>query len=201
MIRRTTWVVLAIFVVLVGVYWLVQRQPDDEPLTGTPTAAPQLVFITGSDTIQAVRLEESSGRSVQIEKDNQGIWSLTEPETGLADQQRAGTLVTQVSDLRSLAVIATPPAPEVVGLASPAYTITITTTDGGRQAAKIGSLTPTGSGYYVEPGGGPLMVIAKGTIDGLLANLDDPPIAPTPTVELTPAVVDPSAEPTATAAP
>jgi hypothetical protein len=201
MIRRTTWIVLLIFVVLVGIYWLVQRQPDDDAATGTPTVAPQLVFITGSDTIRAVRLEDSSGRMVQIEKDDQGTWSLTEPESGMADQERASTLVSQVSNLRSLAVVDTPPAPEVVGLAAPAYTLTITTIDGGRQLAKIGSLTPTSSGYYVEPGGGPLMVIAKGTIDALVENLDDPPIAPTPTVEPTPAIADPSLEPTRTPLP
>ncbi len=191
MIRRTTWVVLAIFGLLIGIYWLVQRQPADEPVAGTPTAAPQLVFITSLDAIQAVRLQDSAGRVVQIEKDAQGNWSLTEPEAGAADQQRATSLVSQVSNLRSLVVVTTPPEPEVVGLATPAYTLTITTSDGGRQVAKIGSTTPTNSGYYVEPGGGPLMVIAKGTIDGLLANLDDPPIAPTPTVEPTLEIVDP----------
>jgi hypothetical protein len=201
MIRRNTWIVLAIFVVLVGVYWLVQRQPDDEAVTGNPTAVPQSVFITGSETIQAVRLEDSSGRIVQIEIDNQGNWSLSEPETVAADQQRATTLVTQVSNLRSLAVIETPPAPDVVGLATPAYLLTITTSNGGRQVAKIGSLTPTSSGYYVEPGGGPLMVIAKGSIDGLVSNLDDPPIAPTPTVEQTPELTGPSPEITSTPVP
>lgn len=201
MIRRSTWIVLAIFVVLVGVYWLIQRQPDSEPAAGTPTAAPQLVFITDLESIQAVRLEDSSGRAMQIEKDSQGNWSVSAPDSAEADQQRATNLVSQVSNLRSLTVVATPPAPEVVGLDEPAYTITITTADGGRQRAKIGALTPTSSGYYVEPGGGPLMVIAKGTLDGLLGNLDDPPIAPTPTVEPTPTAVGPEAEPTATPAP
>jgi len=194
MIRRTTWVVLALFVVLIGVYWFIQRQNKTKAQATTPTPSSQPVFVTGFETVQAVRLEDSSGKIVAIEKDSQGNWSLTEPEAEAADQDKASTMASQVSNFRSLAIIDNPPALDAVGLATPAYTVTVDTVDGSQQIATIGSLTPTSSGYYVESDGGPMMVVAKTAVDGFLANLDNPPIAPTPTVEITPDLTEAAPE-------
>jgi len=201
MIRRTTWVILAIFVVLVGVYWFIQRQNKQKAEATTPTPSSQPVFGTGFDAIQSVRLEDSTSRVVAVEKDGQGIWYLTVPKAELADQDQASTLASQVSNLRSLAIIDTPPALSAVGLDAPAYLLTIKTGDGNQEVAKIGSLTPTNSGYYVEAEGGPLMVVAKTAIDGLVAYLDNPPFAPTPTVEPTSTMTQGTLEPSGTPAP
>ena len=201
MIRRNTWIVLAIFVVLVGVYWFVQRQNENVAQSTTPTPSAQPVFVTALDTVQSVSVEDSAGKIVAIEKDSQGNWNLTEPEPGPADQEQAGTIVSQVSNLRSLTIIGTPPPMDVVGLDTPAYIVTIKTVDGSQQLAKIGTLTPTSSGYYVEPEGGPLMVVTKSAIDGLVAHLENPPFPPTPTVEPSPTPVEGTVEPAVTPTP
>lgn len=201
MIRKTTWVVLAIFVVLVGVYWYVQRQAKSEAQATTPTPSSQPVFVTDFGTVQAVRLEDSSGKVVAIEKDDQGNWNLTEPTAEIADQDQASTIVSQVTNLRSLAIIDNPPGNDVIGLDTPAYTITIKTVDGGQQIATVGSLTPTSSGYYVKPEGGPLMVVTKTGVDGLFAHLDNPPYPPTPTVEPSTIPAEDTPEPSSTPAP
>jgi hypothetical protein len=201
MIRRSTWIVLAIFVVLVGVYWFFQRQNENQAQSTTPTPSSQPVFVSGFETIQAVQLEDSTGKIVAIEKDSQGNWNLTKPEAGPADQDQSSTMVSQVSNLRSLAIIGTPPPLDAVGLDTPAYTVTIKTVDGSQQVANIGTLTPTSSGYYVEAEGGPLMVVTKSAIEGLVAYLENPPFPPTPTVEPSPTAAEGTVEPTVTPTP
>ena len=74
-----------------------------------------------------------------------------------------------------------------VGLAIPAKIMEFGFVNGTSHKIEIGSMTPTGSGYYVRYDAGTVYVISKSGIDALLNLLTAPPYpateTPSPTTE------------------
>ena len=75
--------------------------------------------------------------------------------------------------------------PEIVGLKDPEYTLTIRFTGGVERTVKIGVVTPTESGYYVQDADGEIVIVSKSSLDSLWDCLTNPPYLET----LTPAIL------------
>lgn len=180
MIRRTTWVILAIFVVLVGLAWYLQRNPLKANATPTPTPMQELFGIQ-ENTITSLRVESSKGKLVALGRDSNGAWALTEPKADATDTGLAEQAMSQLASLAVVTTLSTPPALADVGLASPAYTVTVVTNGGPKLVAKVGSINAIGSGYYTQLNDGPVVVASKNGLDALVSMLDNPPILNTPT--------------------
>lgn len=177
MIRRPTWILLALFVVVLGAAWLWQRSQTnkvkEEP---TATPAPMLLELD-TTTIRDLKIVDAQGKQLYLRKIGAGTWIMTEPERQNVDYEKVNPVVDQLGSAEVLNVLSTPPAQEQTGLDKPGYVVTITDQTGKNYVIEIGSETPTQSGYYVRKDGA-VYVADKIGIDSLVDLLKNPPVAP-----------------------
>lgn len=190
MIRRSTWIVLAVFVVLLGflIYWQ-QWGPGasvDDASAAIPTVAPKVpIFDLPEDAaVVGVRVESAEGGLVEVRReDDQAAWELVEPPHEDTDSQQVQTMVDQLIALRESSTLEAAPSLDVTGLESPAYTITLTLEDGTQEKLYVGDETITGTTYYIRVGDGSPQVVNQYGVDAAISMLDTLPLLPTPTAE------------------
>ncbi|MEJ2600019.1 MAG: hypothetical protein P8Z00_16920 [Anaerolineales bacterium] len=201
MIRRTTWIILAVFVVLLGAAWYLQRNKPATTLQATPTPGRQYLFEIQESNIKKLAITNDQGQRLVLGRDASGAWSLEEPKAAATDVGQAESAVTQLSTLSVLNTLASTPQAEASGLGNPSDVITLTMNSGPLQIAYIGKKTPIQNGYYAQLGkDGPVMVLKTDGVDALLRILDSPPILGTPTPTGQPAIT-PTFTPTVTPQP
>jgi hypothetical protein len=182
MIRRTTWIILGVFVVLLGLAWYLQRNKPAAALQATPTPGQQYLFNIQESNIKKLEIANNLGQRVILGRDASGVWSLQQPKANATDVGQAESAVTQLVTLSVVNTMAATPQPEASGLNSPTDVITVTMNSGPLQIAYIGKTTPIQNGYYAQLGkDGPVMVVSTDSVDALLRILDSPPILGTAT--------------------
>jgi hypothetical protein len=189
MVKRSTWILLAILALAVGAYFFIKNRPS-KVNTLTPTPTGDSFLITQADgVLQSLRISRNKGNNFQMQRDLSKTWVITAPTSGEADQGLAGAAETQVGALSIITILETPPAPSAVGLSVPAYTMELGFVSGASHKIEVGNMTPTSSGYYVRFDGGKIFVIEQSGIDALLNLLTAPPFpataTPVPTTEST----------------
>ena len=192
MIRRGTWIALAILLGLVGLSFLLRDQQAKITEAATPTDGLSPLF---DDQLRApvlIRIEGATGQAVQLRRNEDGTWVLEDPEEAAADQAAAQAAATQIGALRILSTVDL--APEIIGLDAPAYNLSLKFDDGSTHSLLIGSVTPITDGYYAQLDGGPFQVVDKYGLDELISLVETPPYLATPTARETPSAM-PSATP------
>lgn len=179
--KRSTGIVLIVFLVLVGLMlYLNQKSPSANAADVTPTATAEKLF-TGTDGLPtSIDIKSKAGQEVSIERNDAGVWVLKQPIEAEADQGSAEAAASQVSALR---IVSKPEvAPNEVGLDQPSYVLTVKLTGGMVKTVRIGDLTPTSSGYYTSvDDNNVVLIVGKSGLDALLTMVTSPPIASTPT--------------------
>ncbi|MFZ5822645.1 MAG: DUF4340 domain-containing protein [Chloroflexota bacterium] len=186
--KRSTWIVLFVFLALVGlmVYLDQKETPTDETAATTPTVPPEKLFNETDGTPTSIEIASQDGRTVKLAHNEAGLWTLEKPIEAEADQGAAEAAATQVASLRILSKPEVAPAD--AGLVSPSFSLTVKTSSGAEKDIRIGDTTPTGSGYYAQEAGSEAVIILDKTgIDVLLGLLASPPYLNTPTPSPTPA--------------
>lgn len=191
MIRRSTWAVVAIFVLLLAATLIYQRTQGQPKAVATPTVnANAMLFNLDEKSVVSLHIE-GAGKVVDIGRDASGSWLVNEPKGGPTD---AGKVESAMSQLVNLSIVGTlNPTTDlnVYGLAKANYVITVATNDGKKDVASVGDLTPTSNGYYVRLNDQAPKVVSKYSMDALLGLLNNPPFQDTPTPTLgTPAVTE-----------
>jgi hypothetical protein len=201
MIRRSTWITLGGFaVILLAAIWLTRSGVSTSPAeTPTPTLEP--VWSWTPDQVVDIEVESVGNRSVvRARRDEAAGWVLEQPSAPYAD---SGRLERAVSSLASMQPSSTLVSDRLVdfGLDPPMYRISVDLEDGSTQVLEIGRQAPTGGLVYAKhPFGEAVLLlqsISVGDATGLFTPLPiaTPTSTPTPTVEAT------AAPPTATPAP
>ncbi len=185
MIRRNTWIILALLVALLGFTFYFNNRKALTAMENTPAPETAFVFTAEEGQPASIRIVASTGEIVELAHDEQGKWVLKAPIAAAADQGLAESAASQVSTLRVLDEVDLEPA--MIGLDHPAYTFTIRFTSGKVHKLDIGSLTPTQSGYYVRVDGKTTKIVSGSGIDALLGLLTFPPYLVTPTPSPLPA--------------
>jgi Domain of unknown function (DUF4340) len=184
--RRSTWIVLVVFLALVGLtLFLNKKEPPADATAVTPTALVEYLFNEADGLPTSIDIKGKTGEEVAIERNQAGEWVLKRPiETG-ADQASSEAAATQLTALR---VLSRPEvAPNDAGLAQPSYVMTVKLTGGMEKVVRIGDLTPTSSGYYVSFNeSNEVLVVDKTGLDALLTLVTSPPYVSTPTPAPTP---------------
>ena len=101
--KRSTWVLLVIFLALVGLFfYLNQREePASEDGELTPTIAPVEYLITESDGVPtSIDIQSDVGEHVNISRNEAGEWVLNQPIEAEANQGSAEAAASQLSSLR-----------------------------------------------------------------------------------------------------
>ncbi len=188
MIKRPTWILLGVLVLVVAGYFIFRTKGPTSQSTLTPTVTANSYLITQADgTLTSFRISNAQGDVTQLQRDASGTWMIALPTPGPADLSLAGAFESQVQALRIVSTLDSTLSLQDAGLISPAYTIRLTFTGNLQHIIEVGSLTLSNSGYYVRFDDKTLYVIAKDGIDSLTNMIKSPPYAPTetPAPELT----------------
>ena len=196
MIRRSTLILLVLFVALAAAAILWQRSEDKKsPAEGTATPGSQLLF-NFKGNISGLRLERTNGGVLDLGRDAQGAWTLVYPEVEAPEVTDVAAVEGAVSQLLSAPVVSTleeGPSMEDAGLATPAYRLLINLDDGSQEVMNIGNVTPTGNGYYVLVSGQGMSIASKYSLETLLKLVDNPPVklpdTPTPSDQNMPGAI------------
>jgi hypothetical protein len=180
--KRSTWIVLVIFLALVGLmYYLSQNKPvENEEADTTPVAPVEFLFTDTDGLPTSIDIQSAAGEQVSINRNEAGVWVLKQPIEAEADQGSAEAAATQLTSLR---IVSRPEvAPVDAGLDQPSYIITVELTGGTVKTVRIGDITPTESGYYTSvEDNGDVLIVSKTGLDALLTLVTSPPFVPTQT--------------------
>lgn len=180
--KRSTWIVLVIFLALVGLMiYLNQKRPaTTDETTATPVAAVEYLINETEGLPSGIDIKSDTGDEVSIERNEAGNWVLKQPIEAEADQASAEAAASQLTALR---IVSRPEvAPADAGLVQPSYTITVKLTGGTVKKVRIGDLTPTESGYYTSvDDSNEVIIVSKTGLDPLLTLVTSPPVAKAPT--------------------
>jgi hypothetical protein len=188
MVKRQTWILLALFAALAGFAIYQKYNPrsvaPDADATPPATVAPvEFLFPAEEGVVTSLLIESREGKTVGVERaDN--AWVLTQPVEAEADPTSVEEAASQVTALTAMSRLELDPA--AAGLKSPAYTVTVGFSSGKFFIAQVGDETPTGTGYYVRKEDGSILVINKDGMDAMLNLLLFPPFLETPVVTKTP---------------
>jgi Domain of unknown function (DUF4340) len=197
MIRKTTWILLAVFGVSIlgAVLWSGRQAAQGEP-GATPTVAP--VWQVESASIRSIRLEDLvTGTVVELERHPEEAWHLLQPTPGPADVGRVERGATWLASPQPRAVLAGSDDLEAFGLNQPAKRILVTFEDGSQRQLEVGRTDPTGSVVYVRvPDSPDVLLISKFGLDEVLTLLETIPTAPpTPTATVAATAASATASP------
>jgi hypothetical protein len=199
MIRRPTIVYIVVLIAMVGAYFYLKNRNQAEPdvaATVEPTQEVSYLFAEDSGIPSSIRIEAATGEVIELARDADNAWVLTEPFEAKADQAASEAAASQITTMRVLDRIPEMDL-EVVGLKIPAYTITIGFTGKQKRTILIGVTTPSENGYYVQDGSNKeIMIVSKSAVDTLLGLLTAPPYLETPTPSPLPATETPVPSPT-----
>ena len=191
--RRPTVIFLLLFLALAATYYFLnnREQPADIALTVEPTTEVTYLFPAEDGLPTSIRIESNAGDTVEVARDADNAWALTQPLAAPADQASAEAAASQVTTMQILDTIPDLD-PEIIGLTDPQYIITIKFTGGVERKVDIGVVTPTESGYYVRNANGDIVIISRSSVDALLGLLTNPTYLETPTPEATPSNATPT---------
>ena len=180
MIRRSTWIILGIFILLSAATFFWQKYGKEAEAKATPTAEQDLLLNLTSK-VTGLRIEGVRSDIVEVSRDAQGQWKLTIPAGQETDTGAVEAAVSQLSSLRILSAFEQGLDLGGAGLVVPSYRITTSLEDGESIVLNIGKATATGSGYYVQMGEKGIYVVSKYSLDSIIKLLQNPPIKPTST--------------------
>jgi hypothetical protein len=196
MIRKSTWILVVIFIVLLGGTLYLQKNPlpeKDAEVTPSPTPQPRLLGEWQSSDIQWIAVQRGEGEAVTIAQDGSGNWIINADATAAAD---AGKVEAVRSEIAGALIQAALPADydrSALGLDQPVAIITLKNQTAEEVIIQVGNETPTGSGYYVTVGQGAPVAVDQGAIDAVLEQVTLENLLPEATA--TPMELQPSMAP------
>jgi Domain of unknown function (DUF4340) len=190
MIRRSTWILVLIFAIVVGLAWLFQRYQGgkaESTATVIPTASLKSLYDFDNKQLDQVDILDSSGNKIGLYRDTtSNQWAVVDVPADKADAFQIESITAQLTGMKITETLDQTPPLDAIGLASPAYTITMTTSEGVQLVTYVGSPIPTGNGYYLRVGSDPVVIVDKVAMDSILNIITNPPLIPTPTPEVMP---------------
>jgi hypothetical protein len=183
MIKRSTWVLLAVFAILLAVVLLLPKFKGTvaEP-TSTTTPAIESPFTFAVGDVVEFRVENRvDGSTLIAKRGDDNAWKLVQPDEELSPSNNVEGVVAGIVNIDLLSKIDPPPPADLSGLDSPIYTVTLVNKSGAEEGLVIGNLTPTSSGYYVQTDDGQVYVADQSKIYQAIDLSVRPPLNITPT--------------------
>ena len=183
MIRRSTVVYILILLAVAGLYFFMKSREQSAEPSATPEATEEVsyLFTAEKGTPTSILIQAKSGEEVELARSAENAWIVKQPLETEAEQGSSEAAASQVSAMRILERTQEID-PDVVGLKEPDYILTVKFTSGTERTVRIGVITPSESGYYVQNAdGGEVLIVSKSSVDALLRLLTSPPYQETPT--------------------
>ncbi|HEX9674452.1 MAG TPA: DUF4340 domain-containing protein [Anaerolineales bacterium] len=192
MIRKTTWIVLAAFgVVLLAAFLLNSSRDESAPVETTP--APQPLWTVASEEIVGLIVEDlQAGETIELERDPEDLWHIVSPRPGAADPARVERAVSWLASPAPRAEIPEATDLQPFQLDEPNYRIEVRLADGSKRTFSVGREAPTGGSRYVSlPGRVGVLVVTSFGLDEVLTLHRDLLPTPTPEPTLEPTLTEP----------
>jgi hypothetical protein len=190
MVRRSTWILLGVFVLLVGFAWLFQRYQTNKVsnvVTATPTVTPVNLYALTNSQLNEINIAASAGDKIDLYRDpTSSNWAIKDVPVDQADSFQIESISKQLIALQVQETLSQSLPLDSTGLVVPAYSITMTTADGTQLVTFIGSQNAVGDGYYARVDSGQVVLVNKVVMDDILNLLKNPPLLPTATPVVTP---------------
>jgi hypothetical protein len=195
MIRRSTWIILTVFVLLLGALLIFQRVNQDDLAEVTDSVISEidalepvetLFPVPEGDLILGLRVEDAAGNILEINrKDESQAWELPGLD-GDADQQVINRVISQLESLTIDRTLDPGIEMDLIGLATPAYTLRLMVSNGGVFTVYIGNVTITKTTYYAQMAGKSPIVVSKYGLDSVINLMTTLPVLepPIPTPEI-----------------
>jgi hypothetical protein len=189
MVRRTTWILLLVFGLLVLFAWLFQRYQSNKTqanATASPIATVVKLYDLTDSQVVEISIVNNSGDTIGFTRDpGSSNWVIKDLPPEQADSFQIESVNSQLLSLQALDTLTQSPPLDSIGLANPAYTITMVTADGKQIITYVGALSAIGTGYYIRVDTGPVVIVDKVIMDDILKLIKEPPMLPTATPEVT----------------
>jgi hypothetical protein len=189
MIRKPTWIALAVFALLLVTAILWPRLSPEESIAEiTPTAEPPWTFSLSE--VVGIKVENfEKEKSIEFQKDAEGHWMQIAPGEGQAD----GDLVEQTIYWITSPIVDRELTSETdldqFGLIEPTGIITITLEDGTVNILQVGDVTVIGSMRYVKmPHSSRVLLLDKFDVNSILEMVDGEWLLPPLPEEIEPEV-------------
>jgi hypothetical protein len=190
MVRRSTWIVLGVFAIVVGFAVVFQRYQANQTAntaTTTPTTAPEYLYNLSGAEVNDIKISDNQGSTIDLYLDpTSSQWAIRGIPADQADASKIQSLSDQLTSIQVEDALTQTVPLGSIGLESPAYTITLTTSDNTQLVTDVGMQTAIGTGYYVQNKDGQVVIVNKTALDELLNLLNEPPLLPTATPSATP---------------
>lgn len=194
--RRSTVIVVILFLLLGGLYWYTRQEGNslDTILAGNPTPSstpPGYLVEPYIKSVTSLTVRKPGSPPVTLTL-NGGIWQmqLGDETVSALDQDAANSVAFNIQDLRILSSVeAAGKTLSDFGLdAETASGIEAEFSDGSSIKILVGKATVIGNGYYAITQEQPdrILVINKLSLDSLLSLPENPPVLITDTLESTP---------------
>ncbi len=182
MIRRSTWVTLAVFAVVLAfaLWWTKARPTASSEAEATPT--PEPLWEVQSSDVAALRIDDlAEGRAVEVRRRDEGGWEVVSPQGAVLGDDVVEMAVTWLASPVPRAVLSPGGSPADYGLDPPVARITLWLRDGSSRVLEVGGATPGGTTTYVRlPRAESVLVVSKYGLSQVLT-LVESAFAPTET--------------------
>ncbi|MEN6436608.1 MAG: DUF4340 domain-containing protein [Anaerolineaceae bacterium] len=192
MVKKSTWVVIVIFAVLVVALIMVEKFPVG-PLKGTPTPTMQPALLDSSLKQQIININIQGGTEPFTLERAGDTWVFSKDHSVNVLQSAANEMVDVLFSLDTKSVVDPTTPMETMGLVEPSIIFTINIKDGQAQKVTIGGITPTSSGYFAQINQDQPIVISTYAVESLIRFINPEGLmAETPTPEASPKEVTPT---------
>lgn len=172
MIRRSTLVLVIIFVVLVLLaVGLQQKWFTPGAVTPTPTTIPPILDALPKDQLVTIQVAAGSNPTLTLSKRSDG-WQVTEPTGVSVDQSKVDQLISALYTLKQDNTDLSGKALESFGITPDSQVIKLTGQNGNTVILKIGSMTPTQNDYYIQVNDHPAVIVPRFGLESILKLLD-----------------------------
>jgi hypothetical protein len=186
MVRRQTIILLVLLAALIGVTLLLRRNPPAASARQTPSATAQPALLAGwkADDIVQIQYQDAQG-SDSVTRNAVSGWTHAGEPQATAEPGSMEQVAAQLADLTVLESLPAESDLSIFGLADPASVLTVTNRQGQAVTLRVGSLTPTKRGYYIQAGDPQaVLIVAKDSVEAILQAFQK--AQPTPALTATP---------------
>ena len=187
--RRTTWILIGALAILGALAYYLNTNPDAfSTATPTPTTSAEPTTLWSLDTANVLSfsvVDNVNKVTFGAAVDANGIWTITQPQPGEADQTQLSSLASSLGFLYVNRTITETVNLADFGLLPPAYVLEVIQRDGSALKAGIGNKDPFDTAYYVlRDGEANAVLVGSFSLDTFLGLPAQPPFAPTPAATL-----------------
>lgn len=154
MIKRSTWIVLAVFIALLGLLWLLEWSPAaparKSRVTPAATRQPALLQGINSANILRIQIQTTDGVLIAVSRGGDKTWAYEQAGGSPVDPGKVEELLSVLLSLRPQTSVDPSVTLDAVGLTGQPLIITLNDAAAQLYTFKFGRQTAINSGYYVS---------------------------------------------------